>query len=89
MGNVTTCNHYEPRLEPFLYWTSIQYIVLTVDPQQWIERCAARLHEQWPRLPDDQLREVAEQLRRDAERHLDEPERAAADWLRLGIPRAR
>lgn len=57
-----------------------------MDTQQWVQRCAARLHEQWPRLPDEQLCEVAEELRREVERQADNPEHAAIEWLRRGIP---
>jgi hypothetical protein len=59
-----------------------------MNAEEWVTRCADRLHEQWPRVPDDQLREVAAQLRRDAERQLDEPENTASQWLRQGIPNA-
>lgn len=60
-----------------------------MDSQQWIARCAARLQEQWPRLPADQLREVAAEIQRETQRAIDEPEHAAAVWLRQGIPDAR
>lgn len=60
-----------------------------MNPQDWVTRCAARLHDQWPRLPDEQLREVAEELRRHAERQLEEPEHATVEWLRHGMPNAR
>jgi hypothetical protein len=56
---------------------------LTVmDSQEWIARAAARLHEQWPRLPEDQLREVAAEIQRE----LEQPEHAAELWLRQGMP---
>jgi hypothetical protein len=54
--------------------------------QEWIARCSARLREQWPRLALDQLQEVAAQLHDDTRRQLEEPERAAAQWLRQGMP---
>lgn len=60
-----------------------------MDSTEWIKRCAARLHEQWPRVADDELSEVAAQLRHDAERLLDEPEITAAQWLQRAIPSAR
>ena len=53
-----------------------------MNSQEWIERAAARLHEQWPRMPSDQLREVAAEIQRD----LEQPEHAAELWLRQGIP---
>lgn len=56
--------------------------------QDWIVRCSARLHEQWPRLALEQLQEVAEELHDDTRRQLeDEPERAAVQWLRQGMPK--
>jgi hypothetical protein len=54
--------------------------------QEWIARCAARLRTQWPRVPQAQLNELAEELRVRALRALDEPESAAVGWLNLGIP---
>jgi hypothetical protein len=54
--------------------------------QEWIARCTARLREQWPRLALEQLQEVAEELHHDAQRQLEEPERAATQWLRQGMP---
>jgi hypothetical protein len=59
-----------------------------VDRNEWLARCAERLHTQWPRLPRDQLEEVAAEIQRNAERQVKEPEHAAAQWLRLGIPDA-
>jgi hypothetical protein len=53
-----------------------------MDSQEWIARAAARLHEQWPRLPEDQLREVAAEIQRE----LEQPEHAAELWLRQGMP---
>lgn len=41
------------------------------------------------RLPDDQLREVAAELQRKVECQVSEPEHAAVEWLRQGIPDAR
>jgi hypothetical protein len=73
----------------FLYCCSIQYRYSIMDRQEWVARCARRLHERWPRVPQDQLREVAAQLRHEHERQLEEPEHAAAEWLRLGMPNGR
>ena len=53
-----------------------------MDPKECVQRVAARLHEQWPRLPDDQLREGAAEIQRE----LEEPEHAAELWLRQGMP---
>jgi len=60
-----------------------------VDRNEWLARCAERLHEQWPRLPLDQLEEVAAEIQRNAQRQVEEPEHAALEWLRLGMPQAR
>ena len=57
-----------------------------MEKQEWIARCSARLREQWPRLTLEQLREVAEHLHDNTQRQLEEPERAAVQWLRQGIP---
>ena len=57
-----------------------------MDRNEWIARCTARLHAQWPRVPEAQLDEVAEEIRQNAARQVDEPEHAASEWLRHGIP---
>jgi hypothetical protein len=59
-----------------------------MDDKEWIARCSARLHAQWPRLDRRQRDEAASELAREEHwRHM-EPEQAAADWLRQGIPHA-
>lgn len=60
-----------------------------MNTQEWLQRCAERLHERWPRVPHEQLAEVAAEIQRNALRQLDEPEHAAAQWLRQGLPDAR
>ena len=60
-----------------------------MNSQDWVARCSARLHEQWPRVPPEQLAEVAAEIQRDYQRALEEPERAAVEWLRQGMPVAR
>ena len=60
-----------------------------MNTQEWLARCSARLHVQWPRVPNEQLAEVAVEIQRNALRQLEEPEHAAAEWLRLGMPDAR
>ena len=57
-----------------------------MNEQEWLARCAERLHALWPRVPRDQLAEVAGELRSRTLRQLDEPELAATDWATLGIP---
>ncbi len=59
-----------------------------MDPHQWVARGAARLRQQWPRVPADQTDELAEELRHELECHVGDPERATAEWLRQGIPSA-
>jgi hypothetical protein len=57
-----------------------------MDRKEWIARCSARLHAQWPTVPHEQLVEVAAEIENRVRRQLQEPECAAADWLRQGIP---
>jgi hypothetical protein len=61
-------------------------VALIVNRQEWIARCSARLQAQWPRVPREQLIEVAAELRREHECQESQPERAASAWLALGIP---
>jgi hypothetical protein len=60
----------------------------SIERDAWIVRCAEQLHEQWPRVPLEQLREVADEIRLEHERTLKEPELAAILWLRRGLPGA-
>lgn len=57
-----------------------------MDRQEWIARCSARLHAQWPTVPQEQLAEVALEIQSRVQRQLEEPEAAAFEWLRQGIP---
>jgi hypothetical protein len=57
-----------------------------MDRHEWITRCSARLHAQWPTVPREQLAEVAAEIQNKVQRQLEEPERAAVEWLRQGIP---
>jgi len=59
-----------------------------MDQNEWIARCSARLHAQWPRLDRQQRDEVAAELWDDTRWRDLEPEQAAVDWLRQGIPHA-
>ena len=45
---------------------------------EWIARCIARLHAQWPRLHRNQRDKVARDLCSD-------PRAAVVDWLRQGF----
>jgi hypothetical protein len=60
-----------------------------MNSEEWVARCAARLHEQWPRVPLDQLAEVASEIQRNAQRQVEEPEHAAVEWLGHAMPDAR
>jgi hypothetical protein len=60
----------------------------TMDEQEWVARCSARLHAQWPRLHREQRDEAARELWLQDELRADEPETAAVKWLRQGIPDA-
>lgn len=57
-----------------------------MDPIEWIARCSARLHAQWPRLAREQRDEVARDLWSDRRWQQSEPEAAVVEWLRQGIP---
>ncbi|MBL8336455.1 MAG: hypothetical protein JNM97_06735 [Rhodoferax sp.] len=57
-----------------------------MDTEEWIVRCSARLHAQWPRLHREQRDEVARDLWNDRRWQAREPEAAVVEWLRQGIP---
>lgn len=57
-----------------------------MDAHEWVARCSARLHAQWPRLLREQRDEVAAEIHGDRDWQQLEPERAAVEWLRQGIP---
>ncbi len=57
-----------------------------MDHIEWIARCSARLHAQWPRLAREQRDEVAHDLWSDRRWQQSEPEVAVVEWLRQGIP---
>ena len=57
-----------------------------MDRQEWIARCSARLHAQWPTVPAEQLTEVAAEIQLRVQRQLEDPQCAAVDWLRQGMP---
>ena len=57
-----------------------------MDRNEWITRCSARLHDQWPRLRREQRNEVASELYAEDRWNRLEPESAVVDWLRQGIP---
>lgn len=56
-----------------------------MDEQEWVARCSARLHAQWPRLQREQRDEAARDLWRQDHWRDQEPEDAAVQWLRLGF----
>lgn len=57
-----------------------------MDQQEWIARCADRLHQQWPRAAQRQLEQQAQELNRHRQWGQYGPEVAAVMWLRLGRP---
>jgi hypothetical protein len=57
-----------------------------MESNEWVARCSARLHAQWPRVLQEQRDEVAAEIRLDRRWQAFEPERAAVEWLRQGIP---
>jgi hypothetical protein len=59
-----------------------------MDEHEWVARCSARLHAQWPRLARADRDDAAKQLWCDERSRKQDPEQAAAEWLRLGIPDA-
>jgi len=59
---------------------------VTMEPTEWVARCSARLHAQWPRLHRQQRDEVARDLWNDQRWQHREPEVAVVEWLCQGIP---
>ena len=57
-----------------------------MDKREWLTRCSARLHAQWPRLRREQRDEVASEIQSDSRWQRLEPEAAAVEWLRQGMP---
>ena len=57
-----------------------------MDTNEWVTRCSARLHAQWPRLQRAQRDEVASDLWNDQRWREMEPENAVVEWLSQGLP---
>jgi hypothetical protein len=57
-----------------------------MDQQEWIARCAERLHQQWPLTDHQKPEQTAEALNRLDQWRCQGPEVAAVMWLRLGAP---
>lgn len=57
-----------------------------MDNVEWIARCSARLHAQWPRLARAERDEVARDLWSELRWQQSEPEAAVVEWLGQGIP---
>ena len=53
---------------------------------EWTWKCAERLHEQWPRVDRADLEHLAEALLVEDRWKCMEPNEAAVEWLRQGIP---
>ena len=59
---------------------------METDKCEWVTRCSARLHAQWPRIGREQRDELATELWADTHWRSIEPEQAAVEWLRQGMP---
>jgi hypothetical protein len=59
---------------------------IIMESSEWVVRCSARLHAQWPRLAREQRDEVARDLWNEQRWQHSEPEVAVVEWLSLGIP---
>jgi hypothetical protein len=71
----------------YLYCTKQQqYGEAAMETNEWVARCSARLHAQWPRLQREQRDEVARDLWNDQRWQQSEPEVAVVEWLSQGIP---
>jgi hypothetical protein len=57
-----------------------------MDTLEWIYRCAKRLREQWPHADAVELADAARDLWLQPRWQTLEPEVAAVEWLRQGIP---
>jgi hypothetical protein len=56
--------------------------------RDWISRCSDRLQKQWRTIDPTRLDDLAMDLARDERLRAMEPEVAAVEWLRQGIPNA-
>jgi hypothetical protein len=56
-----------------------------MNTHEWVARCSARLHAQWPRLHQEMRDEVAADLWNDARWQTMEPEQAVVEWLQQGV----
>ncbi len=71
----------------YLYCTQHQsFGEAAMETNEWVIRCSARLHAQWPRLQREQRDEVARDLWNDQRWQQSEPEVAVVEWLSQGIP---
>lgn len=62
----------------------LQYIE-SMDSDEWTRRCAGRLREEWPDLPEDELFDAAAVLWAAEKWRRFGPEVAAVAWLRQGV----
>lgn len=56
-----------------------------METEVWVIRCAGRLHQQWPTIPLEDLKDTAAQLAADAQMRKALPENAATWWLEQGV----
>lgn len=52
---------------------------------EWVQRCADRLQQQWPRASREDLEDTARELHRQEHWREQPAEDAAVTWLRLGV----
>lgn len=56
-----------------------------MDAQEWQRGVAARLQNQWPTIPIDELLDAAGDLWGDERWRAMSPDEAASAWLKLGV----
>lgn len=56
-----------------------------MDAQEWQRSVAARLQNQWPTIPIDELLDAAGDLWCDEQWRAMQPDEAALTWLKLGV----
>jgi hypothetical protein len=59
-----------------------------METAEWVARCSARLHARWHTLDRETRDDVARDLAGEQRWRAMEPECAAVEWLRQGIPSA-
>jgi hypothetical protein len=60
-----------------------------MEEAEWFQKCAQRLHQQWPQLDQDDLEHLAKSLWTEERWKRLDPDEAALTWLRLSMPSAK